>query len=133
MPAIILFIGSTVLIIAFLMLKRVEFRRELRFFEASRSALDTRVKEGTFFTTHILPKKVVHHVVEFATNAAHILTLMLLRGLRVAEQKLLGVSNAVKGKREVHRRKASTSYLEDVSNHKKQIITDRQNGDLKSE
>lgn len=131
MSVIILFVSSTILIALLLLLKRAELRRELRFFESTRAVLDVQVEQGVFYTTHILPKRVVYHSVELANNTAHMLMLMLLKGLRAIERKLLGVSNVVKGKKEIHRSRASNAYLEDVSNHKKELVNGRQNGELK--
>jgi len=132
MTAVTLFISSAILIVAFFVLKHIELSRGARFFEASRERIDIQVERSTFYAVNVLPKRVVYHLVEFATNLLQVTTLILLRGLRAVEHKLLGVSNAVKGKKEIHRRQASTTYLEDVTNYKKQIVKDRQNGELKS-
>lgn len=111
---------SVILITGLFVLKHAELKREVRFFEQFRSQMDDFVRKSIPYLTHTLPRQLMLVGSHALVYVAHQLSILLLSLVHALEQHLHRFTNVVKGKREVERRKASSSFFEDVSNHKQE-------------
>lgn len=123
-----LFFGSGAFIFVLIALRYVELKRGLRFAENIRTKLDVAAQAGFVLATHTVPRKIAHWSAHIAAKLTHFCSVVLLRLVLKFEHHLVGLINKVRGKRELHHRKASSSFFEDISLHKKQANGDRKNG-----
>lgn len=121
----ILFFSSVLLLALFFILKYIELRREVRFFEGIRQRADKNILDGTTYLIHILPKQAAYRYRGFITFALHTLTGILIKGVRSLEGKLHSVHTFLKGKKNVNEREAASQFLQEVSNHKDKINEER--------
>jgi hypothetical protein len=124
----ILFFTSGILIIGFFAFKIVETKRNLCVAKPYRQKADMLASRGHVLVCNVLPRKVSHICIHAGTSTAHSFMVILLRGTKFLEQRIVSTVNIVRGKRELYRKKASSSFLEDISNHKKQVNADGKHG-----
>ena len=121
----ILFFSSVLLLALFFILKYIELRREVRFFEGIRQRADKNILDGTTYLIHILPKQAAYRYRGFITFARHTLKGILIKGVHSLESKLHSVHTFLKGKKNVNEREAASQFLQEVSNHKDKINEER--------
>ena len=126
---VIVFIISAVLLGLLVGLKLAEFGRGNRYGESIRDRLDswTDVVYVALFRT--LPRKLHFGSDKVATGLAHAGSVTLWKGVHFTERRMRGVVSQVRGRRrELHRKQATSSFLEDVRQHKEAVNGDRSHG-----
>lgn len=121
----ILFFLSVLLLALFFILKYIELKRGIRFFEGIRKQADKNILDGGTYLTHVLPKQAAYKCRGLITFALHTTTGLLIKGVRILEGKLHAAHAFLKGKKDVHEREAASQFLQDVSNHKDKINDER--------
>ncbi len=94
---------------------------EYVFFHSFRKRADVWVEKGMLFLHTKVPdtsKKVSRDV---TTHVAFHTSDALLKGVRATEKQLTRFSNMVKGQREIRNGRTASTYLQDVSAHKKEL------------
>ena len=119
MVAILTFCLSLAALSAFVLLKGWELRKKRVLAPAFRARADAFVLSATAHLTHhslqVRPGLAKHLLRE----AAHEVTVLLLRVVHVVERQLLGVVNMIKGKGTVRHGATASEFLKNIAEHKK--------------
>jgi len=115
--------------VLFIALKHLEMERgSVRLADGVRMRLDSAAENSYVFVLETAPKKILHWMAHIMTSITHFCSIILLHVIRQIEYRLVNFVHTIRGRRELHRRKASSSYLEDVSNHKREVNDERTKG-----
>ncbi len=119
MVAVLAFIFSLLALGGLLVFKRAELERGMVHAPHFRARADAFVLENIRRVAQNLPRPHPDWLKRILRSGAHTATLLLLRGVRLLEQRLLGLVNMIKGRGTIVRGDGVSEYLKSVGEHKK--------------